>query len=170
MKEYKNLKYYLNQDFPIKGVTFVDFTPTFYDFNNFFKVIVELSSLVKDDFDYIAAPDARGFLWGMALANHLKIGIIPIRKAGKLPNENIQDKYEYVTEYSKTTLDLPLVDLKGKKVLFVDDVYATGGTYEAVKNMVNNAGGTLNQGIVLYNVMINNNNDIDYLVSSKELF
>lgn len=169
MKEYKNIKYYITDDYPCKGVKFIDFTPSLLDYQNIEKIIDELVELVKEDVDYIVVPDARGFIWGMGVANKLKVGLIPVRKTGKLPKENIQNSINYKTEYSTTSLDLPIVDLNQKKCLFVDDVYATGGTYKAVKEMVEKSGGIVTQAIVLYNVLIENNKEIYYLYDKNDL-
>lgn len=168
------IKYNVVADWPIKGVNFVDFTPSIMDSEVFEDIINKLNKNIKKfidlkEIDYIIAPDARGFIWGSALGIKNKIGVIPIRKHGKLPECCVSKSVTYKTEYSETILDMPKVDLKGKKCIFVDDVYATGGTYYAIKSLIESVGGLLVGGVVLYDVLIHECNEIHSLLTSKDL-
>ncbi len=89
---------------------------------------------------YIAAPEARGFILGSAVAYALGIGFIPIRKPGKLPGETIS--FEYDLEYGKDELVMhsDAIDI-GERVAIVDDLLATGGTANALAKIVEKAGG-----------------------------
>ena len=74
------------------------------------------------------------------------------------------------TEYSKDTIDLPKVeDLQGRKFIFVDDVYATGGTYKACKAMVERHGGTVLGAYVIYNVGLTNDTDVHSILTSEDI-
>lgn len=163
------LKYIKNKNFPIEGIEFIDFTPTITDYKCFNHTINSLKKLVDTEVDYIIAPDARGFIWASALALKLKVPMIPLRKEGKLPKENVSYTVNYKTEYSNTTLEIPNIDLKNKKCLFVDDVYATGGTYYASEELVKKSGGIMVGGIVLYNVLIDDNKNIKCLINRNNI-
>lgn len=107
---------------------------------------------IKDlNVDYIICPEARGFLIGSVVSSKLDIPMIMVRKVGKLPYENEEDivTISYTTEYSSDTLQMKRVDLNGKDVLFVDDVFATGGTFDACRQLVDDCGGILVGGICL---------------------
>ena len=144
------MKYNITEDFPIKGVSFIDFTPSITDYETFEKVTKKLAELVPADIDGIIVPDARGFIWGATLSRELKKPMFPVRKSGKLPSDQVLTSYTYDTEYSKATLDLQKADYAGKKFVFIDDVYATGGTYDAVLNRNEEVGGTFSGGFVLF--------------------
>ena len=158
MKEKNDILYRVSQDFPEPGVKFIDLTPSLVDTKTRMRLLSKLVNYIENevrDVDVIICPDARGFLWGMGVATLMNCSLVPVRKLGKLPNNCISTTFEYTTEYSKTTLALPIVDLKGKRVMFVDDDYATGGTYRACKRMVELAGGIFVGGAVVYDVGIN---------------
>ena len=90
--------------------------------------IVELASTLQ--VDMVAAPDARGFIFGVPVAMALDSGFIPIRKAGKLPYDT--NSLEYELEYGTDTLEMHVDAVeKGSRVLLVDDLLATGGTIKA---------------------------------------
>ena len=151
-----SIKYTVVQDWPKKGVRFIDLTPSMEDYTVLNDTVNQLYNQTFT-VDYIISPDARGFIWGSAVALKAimegeKVGFIPVRKKGKLPNPGAS--YEYETEYSTETLEIPMIDLTGKRCFFVDDVYATGGTYEAIKHLVIEAGGILLGGVVIYDVGI----------------
>ena len=168
------IKYNVVRDWPIKGVNFVDFTPSIMDIEVFTEITNKLNRCIKkfinlEEIDYIIAPDARGFIWGSALGIKNKIGVIPIRKHGKLPDNCVSKSITYKTEYSETILDMPKVDLKGKKCVFVDDVFATGGTYYAIKDLVKSVGGELVGGVCLYDVLLTECSEVETLLTSKDL-
>lgn len=129
------------EDFPEKGVSFKDITTLIKDGQDFRNAVDSIIENLKDkEVDYIAGPEARGFLLGAAVAYGLGVGFIPVRKPGKLPAETI--KHEYELEYGKNTLELHLDAVeKGKKVAIVDDLLATGGTILSVAKLVESLGG-----------------------------
>lgn len=150
-----SISYNVVEDFPSDGVRFIDLTPSIIDStirNNLLNNIVNFIKANYKDIDYIICPDARGFLWGMGVATKLDCDLIPVRKTGKLPKECTSNSINYGTEYSITSLDLPIVDLVNKRVFFIDDVYATGGTYRACQQLVDLSGGELIGGAVVYDV------------------
>ena len=159
-------------DFPEKGINFIDLTQSLLDPKVTDEIINSLIKLCKKDIkniDYIISPDARGFIWGSMIAKKLNLGFIPVRKVGKLPDEALLGKIKYKTEYSVTELCLPKADINNKKLLFVDDVYATGGTYFAIKELINQNGGTLIGGVVLVDINISKNKDLKSLAKARDL-
>lgn len=170
----KKIKYNISDNFPINGVKFIDFTPSIIDIEVFGSIVRKLKANIKkiidiNEIDYIICPDARGFIWGSTLGIKNKIGVIPVRKTGKLPDGLTRNKVDYKTEYSVTSLSLPLCDINNKKIIFVDDVYATGGTYYAIKDLVSKEGGILVGGVVLYDVGLDSNKDIISILTSKDI-
>ncbi|HQO12203.1 MAG TPA: adenine phosphoribosyltransferase [Petrotogaceae bacterium] len=127
-------------DFPQKGIIFKDITPILKDPEAFGYTIKILQELLKDwDFDFIVAPEARGFLFASPLAYTMKKGLIPVRKPGKLPYKTVNISYNL--EYGSAELQMHVDALKkGDRVVIVDDVLATGGTLDAIRRMVNNVG------------------------------
>lgn len=170
MKTINGLQFNEYMDFPKEGVNFVDFTPSICDKEVFDKAIEKIASLVNENIDYIIAPGSRGYIWGMGYSMYSKIPMVPVLKKGKLPLEATQGVVTYDTEYSTDGLILPkCVDLKDKKCLFIDDVYATGGTYKACKKMIEEVGGTMIGGVVVLDIEIEQNNEIQALLKSSEL-
>lgn len=162
-------------NFPKEGVNFVDFTPSTLNVVSMSRIGLRLTALISEkydikDIDAIVCPDARGFIWGTLMACLLGRPMIPVRKHGKLPPESICDSETYGTEYSKDTIDLPKVeDLQGRKFLFIDDVYATGGTYKACKAMVERHGGTVLGAYVIYNVGLTDDTDVHSILTSEDI-
>lgn len=140
-----DLKSYIRDipDFPEKGIIFRDITPLLKDSKAFKYAIDELANKLSNiDFDLIVAPEARGFIFGGALAYKLNKGFVPVRKPGKLPYEVISEKY--TLEYGQAELEMHIDGIsKGQKVIIFDDVLATGGTAKALKNLVEKAGGNV---------------------------
>jgi adenine phosphoribosyltransferase len=90
----------------------------------------------------VAAPESRGFIFGMPVAYQCYKGFVPIRKKGKLPCETIEREYDL--EYGTAVLEMHRDAIKpGQKVVIVDDLMATGGTTEAIIRMVEELGGTV---------------------------
>jgi adenine phosphoribosyltransferase len=113
-------------DYPTPGVLFRDITPVLADPEAFATVTTELASLVGDA-DVVVGVEARGFLIGAAVAVVAGTGIVPVRKAGKLPRVAASRTYDL--EYGSATLELSADTVApGAKVFIVDDVLATGGT------------------------------------------
>lgn len=140
-------------DFPEEGVLFEDLTPVLADAEALHIVIAEMAKASADlGADLIGGLDARGFLLGSAVAYEMGLGILAIRKRGKLPPPVITQ--EYATEYSTAALEIPAngVDLHGKKVVLVDDVLATGGTLVAATDLIEQAGGAVVGYVVVLEV------------------
>ena len=142
------------KDFPTKGIEFIDINPLILQKETLKEIIDIFVDFLKDSkIDYIVAPEARGFLFAMAIAHELNCGCIPVRKKGKLPPSTIEASFNYEKEYGKDTLELPkLVNkkYKGKTFYIVDDIYATGNTMKAIKNEIIKLGGkVLGEGAVI---------------------
>jgi adenine phosphoribosyltransferase len=91
--------------------------------------------------DLVAGIEARGFILAAALASRLGCGLVPVRKAGKLPPPTIGQ--EYLLEYGAATVEVPEGVLTNRRVFLVDDVLATGGTLAASADLIGRAGGHL---------------------------
>lgn len=127
-------------DFPKPGIQFKDITPLLKDGPSFKYAIDQLAARVSGwEATVIVGPEARGFVVGSALAYRLGLGIIPIRKPGKLPYTTVQHTYDL--EYGQDTLQIHSDALgPGDRVLVVDDLLATGGTVAATIALVNKLG------------------------------
>ena len=130
-------------DFPVEGIVFKDITPVLSD-----------PALFKASIDWftertraarattVAGIDARGFLFGGAVADRLGIGLVPIRKAGKLPWKTYEQSYDL--EYGRNTIAVHQDAFRdGEKVVLIDDLLATGGTAAAAAALIEKAGGTV---------------------------
>jgi len=124
------------KNYPIDGVMFRDITTLFKDPDGLREAINIFAERYKDmKIDKIAAIESRGFLIGAPLAYLLNIGLVLIRKPGKLPAETI--KQDYKLEYGSDQIEIHIDAIKeGEKVLIVDDLIATGGTVEAAVKLV----------------------------------
>jgi adenine phosphoribosyltransferase len=121
-------------DFPEPGVVFRDITPVLADGEAFTAVAVALGALVGDA-DVVVGVEARGFLLGAAAALTAGTGVVPVRKAGKLPRVAASRSYDL--EYGTATLELPAGTVApGSRAFVVDDVLATGGTAAAACDLV----------------------------------
>jgi adenine phosphoribosyltransferase len=145
-------------DFPVPGVLFRDLTPVFADGPAFRRMVDGLAAPSIPDprvaavagaagssdpgFDVVVGVEARGFLLAAAVALDTGVGVVPVRKAGKLPRERIAA--DYALEYGTATLEMHADSLvPGQRVLVVDDVLATGGTLEATVALVERLGGVV---------------------------
>ena len=128
-------------DFPKPGILFRDITPLIGDADGFEALVNEMAQpLFEQEVDLIVGPEARGFIFGSALASTLHAGFVPARKPGKLPYETIG--YEYGLEYGTDELQIHVDAIKpGQRVAIVDDLLATGGTMEAIIHLVERLGG-----------------------------
>lgn len=128
-------------DFPVKGILFRDVTGILDSSEGFSLALDELQKALKDvKIDKIAAPESRGFIFGAALADRLKVPFVPVRKPGKLPRETISESY--ALEYGEATLHIHSDAVeKGEKIVLVDDLLATGGTALAAAKLVERLGG-----------------------------
>jgi adenine phosphoribosyltransferase len=115
-------------DFPQPGILFKDITPVLADATAFQNVLDALAERIAGrGFQRIVAIESRGFVFGAALADRLKIGFSPVRKLGKLPYKT--HRIEYALEYGKGVLEAHVDAVApGEKVAIVDDLLATGGT------------------------------------------
>lgn len=169
------VSYKVFNDFPKEGVEFLDLSPSLLNREVYSYLMEDLGVLIFNLFDIpyehpdenllIMSPEARGFVWGSAVAFALEAGIITMRKEGKLP-DGIGVEYE--KEYGKDKLFIPRMQnlkdpddnfYKGKNILFVDDVYATGGTYRAAKELCEKVGANFLGGIVVATVLDNWKNE-----------
>ncbi len=127
-------------DFPQPGIMFRDITTLLEDPVALKDSIDLLYEIYKSEkIDYIAAADARGFIFGCALAYRIGCGLVLVRKKGKLPRKTIAEDYDL--EYGKNTLEISADSLKkGDRVLLIDDLLATGGTAGAMIKLVKKTG------------------------------
>ncbi len=130
-------------DFPKPGILFYDVTTLLKDRKGFAALIDGLSShYAADDVDLVLGIEARGFIFGPALAYRLNAGFVPVRKPKKLPAEVIRVSYDL--EYGSDTLEIHKDAIaSGQKVLLVDDLLATGGTMQATLQLVKQLGGVV---------------------------
>ena len=130
-------------DFPKPGVMFKDLMPLFADGVAFREVIDRIIAYHgPESFDVVAGIEARGFVLAAAVAYATGVGVVPVRKAGKLPRAT--HAASYALEYGEATLEVHQdAFTAGHRVLVLDDVLATGGTAEATLDLVERAGGTV---------------------------
>lgn len=130
-------------DFPKPGILFKDLTPLFADGPAFREVIDGIVAYHgAGSFDVVAGIEARGFLIAAAIAYATGLGVVPVRKAGKLPRATHRASYEL--EYGEAALEVHEdAFAPGERVLVVDDVLATGGTAATTLDLVERAGGTV---------------------------
>ncbi len=115
-------------DYPKPGIQFRDITPLLAN-RVAFNVAIDkiVSTVTHEGLDAVAGIDARGFIFGSAVASALGLGFIPVRKKGKLPGKVISE--DYALEYGTDSLELSVEDVEaGQRVLLIDDLIATGGT------------------------------------------
>ena len=123
-------------DFPEKGVMFRDITTALKDKRGLHAIIDDFTNRYTDQgIDYVLGADARGFIFGAAIAYNIGAGFVPARKIGKLPGETA--RVEYNLEYGTNTIEVHKDAFeKGANVLIVDDLLATGGTAAAMVKLV----------------------------------
>ena len=130
-------------NFPKEGVMFRDITTLLKDSIGLKKTIdIFVERYKTANFDVVCGIESRGFVIGSAIAVILGKGFIPIRKKSKLPSKTVS--MEYYLEYGKETIEIheDAID-KGEKVLLVDDLIATGGTFEASVKLIEKVGGKI---------------------------
>jgi len=127
-------------DFPKKGILFYDITTLLKDKTGFAQLIDLFSEhYIGKQIDLILGMEARGFIFGPALAYRLNAGFVPVRKPGKLPAATV--KVEYDLEYGSNCLEVHEDAIeKGQRVLIVDDLLATGGTAAATAQLAKSLG------------------------------
>jgi len=130
-------------DFPKKGIVFKDITPLLQNPSGLKEVVNKITDHYENQkIDVIVGAEARGFLFGPAVAINLDAGFVPVRKPGKLPYETASETYEL--EYGTDTLEIHRDAIKaGDNVLMVDDLLATGGTMAASCRLVESLGGKI---------------------------
>ena len=134
-------------DFPHKGILFRDITPVLHNPAALRESINQMEAKLDGiDFDLIAGPESRGFIFGVPLAHKMNKGFIPVRKAGKLPYKTVAQSYDL--EYGSATIEIHADAIeKGQKVVIIDDLLATGGTCRALCDLIEAEGGIV-AGIV----------------------
>jgi adenine phosphoribosyltransferase len=127
-------------DFPKPGILFYDITTLLKDRKGLAMLIDALAEhYIDQKIDLVLGMEARGFIFGPALAYRLSAGFVPVRKPGKLPAATI--KYDYALEYGTNTLEIHKDAIqKGQRVVIVDDLLATGGTAEATAKLAESLG------------------------------
>ncbi|MEA3315124.1 MAG: adenine phosphoribosyltransferase [Campylobacterota bacterium] len=124
-------------DFPKKGIVFKDITTLLNNPKAYQLLMNHLEDRYKElNLDYIVGLDARGFIFGAALADRLKIGFVPVRKKGKLPSTIICEKYELEYGFDEVEIHLDAFPKENARVLIIDDLCATGGTATAASKLV----------------------------------
>src|SRR5438445_3541373 len=130
-------------DFPKKGILFYDITTLLKDKLGLATLIDALAEYyLPKKVDLVLGMEARGFIFGPALAYRLNTGFVPVRKPGKLPAETVKISYEL--EYGSNALEVHKDAIqKGQRMLIVDDLLATGGTAAATADLVRGLGGEI---------------------------
>lgn len=148
-------------DFPKPGIIFKDITPVLKDPILCEEITRALANQLEGiQIDAIAGIESRGFLFGLALAQALKVPFVPIRKAGKLPYKTIKQSYDL--EYGSATLEVHQdAFMPGQNVLIHDDLLATGGTVVAASQLITQ----LNAKVVAYSFLIS----LDFLNGKERL-
>jgi adenine phosphoribosyltransferase len=132
-------------DFPIKGILFKDITPILQD-GKLFRVAVDsiADRHQGKKVDGVVGIDARGFIFAGAVAYKLGVGLVPVRKKGKLPYKTVVTSY--TLEYGSETSEMHVDSIKkGDNVIIVDDLLATGGTAMAAATLVKQLGGNITE-------------------------
>lgn len=129
------------EGFPKEGISFKDINSLIADPEAYRQVVDEFYDLAKNlNVDKIVSPESRGYIFGCPLAYKMDVGLVPIRKPGKLPGEVISISYDL--EYGSDSLELQKGSIKpGERVIIVDDLVATGGTLKATADAIEELGG-----------------------------
>lgn len=142
MEIFTQLKSYIRDipDFPKEGILFRDITPLLADRQALAAAIEALANPYRDkNVEIVAAAEARGFIFGSAVAKALNAGFVPVRKKGKLPSR--VESFTYDLEYGTDTLEMHTDAVNsGARVLMIDDLLATGGTMAACCKLMENIG------------------------------
>lgn len=160
-------------DFPKKGVEFIDITPLILQK----EVLEEITTrfylkLRNKKIDYLVLPEARGFLFGSAVADRLKCGVLPVRKQGKLPPNFVESTFESTKEYGKDILELPKLvndSYINKNFYIIDDLCGTGNTIRSIVNAITDLGGNVvGAGCVVNIPALNDDKHIFSLIDVEE--
>ena len=168
-----NLNIRTEKDFPKAGIEFIDINPLIMDNKLLNEITDKFYNELKDkNIDYIVAPESRGFLFAPSVCDRLKVGLIPVRKKGKLPPSTVESSFSYEKEYGKDILELPkLIDSKyeGKNFYIIDDIFATGNTVNSIKEVILSLGGNvIGIGVILNIVKLNNEKELFSLIDVEE--
>ena len=139
-------------DWPKPGVMFRDITPMMQD-PRAFRALIDMFVYrhMRNRLDAVVGIDARGFIFGSALAYALNVGFVPVRKAGKLPFKTVAQAYSL--EYGDATVEVHEDAIKpGQRVLLVDDLVATGGTMLAAIKLLQQLGGNVAEAAAVVNL------------------
>ena len=140
-----NLKNFIADvpNFPTEGILFRDITPLLQNADAFKYACEQIAEYAKNQgATIIVGPESGGFIFGCPVATSINVGFAPVRKPGKLPREQITEKY--TLEYGSNELCMHKDSIKpGDKVVIIDDLLATGGTLKATCNIVEKLGGTV---------------------------
>ena len=136
-------------DFPETGIIFRDVTSILQDADGLALAVDLMQEKLKGvEFDLIAGPESRGFIFGVPIAYNLHKPFVPIRKKGKLPCETVSVEYEL--EYGTAQLEIHRDAIRpGQKVVIIDDLIATGGTNEAIVRLIEGLGGEVVKTVFL---------------------
>lgn len=138
-------------NFPKPGILFKDITPVLADSTTFKSLCTHFAEQIPSNATKIVAIESRGFLLGAALSQHLHLGLVLVRKPGKLPRK--AHKVSYDLEYGSDSLELHETDLTAKdKVVIIDDVLATGGTARATELLVKKTGAEILKHVFLMEI------------------
>lgn len=142
------------QDYPKPDIVFRDIT-TLIGNDEVFKEVIESfkTRYEKQNIDFVAGIEARGFIFGAALAYAMNVGFVPIRKKGKLPYTTVSEKYSL--EYGFDEVEMHIDAFRGKKgarVILIDDLIATGGTAEASVKLIESMGGVCVEAAFVINL------------------
>ncbi len=138
-------------DYPEPGIIFQDVMPVLANGDALQAVVRHLIEPFAGMFDVVAGVEARGFLLAGAVAAHTGVGMLPIRKAGKLPRPAA--KVRYTLEYGSAAIEAQADIAAGARVLILDDVLATGGTLSASETLINKLGATVVGHAVLLEIV-----------------
>ncbi|GAA1728744.1 adenine phosphoribosyltransferase [Aeromicrobium alkaliterrae] len=137
-------------DWPEPGVQFRDISPLLAD-PQAFATVADAMAQATGEVDLVLGVEARGFLFGLAVAERLGVGFVPVRKAGKLPGST--ESVSYDLEYGSATIEVPSGAVApGQRVAVVDDVLATGGTLAATVELARRCGGEVVSAVVLIEI------------------
>jgi adenine phosphoribosyltransferase len=167
------IEFEVYKDFPNDGVMFLDLTPTYYNLKSRKFLVDNICSIIRNiDIDMdnlvIVAPEARGFILGSIIADRFNLPLILIRKENKFPPESIAVAKAYDTEYSKDCIAIQKYDLEGKDCIFIDDVFATGGTYNTTKELCELSGANKVIPIVVYDIKMHDEVENLYSIFDSE--